>query len=150
MGNNFKLKKRTAQVAPQQAVVYLYPQQQAVRYNPALGQWQQQVTYGGASISPINTSQPIYENDSFLSNLTGWSVEDIKRLREEFINYTNQYGLVDRDGFRRLFVASLLNTTWQGLELNTEAVFRYFDLNQSGALDFNEYIMACLRMTNGM
>jgi hypothetical protein len=88
-----------------------------------------------------------YENDAFLSNLTGWSLQDIERLRHEFLSYTNAYGVIDRDGFRKLYVASLLNMTWEALERDAEAAFRNFDINQTGGLDFNEYITACSRMT---
>ncbi|CAF2970943.1 unnamed protein product [Rotaria sp. Silwood2] len=153
MGNSFKRKKGTAQVVPQQSPVYVFSQpQQPVQYNPAIVQRQPQVTFQGGLpySSPFITSQTTYENDIFLSSLTGWSIQDIERLRQEFLNYANLYGVIDRDGFRKLYIASLLNTTWQGVELNTEAAFRSFDVNQTGALDFNEYIMACLRMIRGV
>ena len=41
---------------------------------------------------------------------------------------------------------SLLNMTWEALERDAEAAFRHFDINQTGVLDFNEYITACSRM----
>lgn len=88
-----------------------------------------------------------YENDAFLSNLTGWSVQDIERLRHEFYSYTNPMGVIDREGFRKLYVASLLNMTWEAVEHDSEAAFRNFDINQTGFLDFNEYITACSRMS---
>jgi hypothetical protein len=88
-----------------------------------------------------------YENDSFLANLTGWSVQDIERLRHEFLNYANPLGVIDRDGFRKLYIASLLNMTWEAIEHDAEAAFRNFDINQTGGLDFNEYITACSRMS---
>jgi hypothetical protein len=87
-----------------------------------------------------------FENDQFLANLTGWSIQDIERLRHEFLTYTNSYGVIDREGFRKLYIASLLNMTWEAVERDAEAAFRNFDVNQSGVLDFNEYITACSRM----
>lgn len=95
---------------------------------------------------PYGQNQNTYENDAFLSNLTGWSIPEIERLRHEFMSYANSYGVIDREGFRKLYVASLLNMTWQALERDSEAAFRNFDVNQTGALDFNEYITACARM----
>lgn len=88
-----------------------------------------------------------YENDAFLSNLTGWSPQDIERLRHEFNSYANPMGVIDREGFRKLYVASLLNMTWEAVEHDSEAAFRNFDINQTGFLDFNEYITACSRMS---
>lgn len=88
-----------------------------------------------------------FENDAFLSNLTGWSVQDIERLRQEFNVYSNQMGVIDREGFRKLYIASLLNMTWEAVEHDSEAAFRNFDINQTGFLDFNEYITACSRMS---
>ncbi|CAF3404788.1 unnamed protein product [Rotaria sp. Silwood1] len=151
MGNIFKRNKSTAQVAPQQVPVYIFPQQ-LVPYNPPIVQQHPQVAFeaGSAYVLPLNTIPTIYENDIYLSNITGWSIQDIERLREEFLNYANRYGIIDRDGFRKLYIASLLNTTWPGIEFNTETAFRYFDANQIGALDFNEYVKACSRMARGM
>ncbi|CAF3466649.1 unnamed protein product [Rotaria socialis] len=88
-----------------------------------------------------------YEQDLFLANLTGWPIDDIERLRREFFSYTNPLGVIDREGFRKLYIASLLNMTWDAVERDSEIAFRNFDLNQTGGLDFNEYIMACSRMT---
>jgi hypothetical protein len=82
-----------------------------------------------------------------ISNLTGWSVQEIERLRQEFLSYTNHYGVIDREGFRKLYLASLLNMTWEALERDSEAAFRNFDINLTGFLDFNEYITACSRMS---
>ena len=65
------------------------------------------------------------------------------------IQANNQNGVIDRDGFRKLFIASLLNMTWQDIERESEATFRRFDINQSGVLDFNEYMQACSRMILG-
>lgn len=98
-------------------------------------------------LPPGQTSGSYYENDAFLSNLTGWSVQDIERLRHEYQSYSNQYGVIDREGFRKLYIASLLNMTWEAIERDAEAAFRNFDINQTGTLDFNEYITACSRMT---
>lgn len=88
-----------------------------------------------------------YENDSLLANLTGWSLQDIERLRHEFMTYANPSGVIDRIGFMKLYVASVLNMTWEALESQAEAAFRNFDVNQTGALDFNEFVTACSRMT---
>ncbi|CAF1334981.1 unnamed protein product [Rotaria magnacalcarata] len=88
-----------------------------------------------------------YEHDLFLANLTGWSVDDVERLRREFFSYANPRGVIDREGFRKLFIASLLNMTWDAVERDSEIAFRNFDTNQTGGLDFNEYITACSRMT---
>ncbi|CAF2987805.1 unnamed protein product [Rotaria sp. Silwood2] len=156
MGNSLKRKKKgTAQVAPQQGLVYSYPkqqQQQPVQYNSAFVQQQPQATFQGGLpySSPFITSQTTYGNDIFVSSVTGWSVQDIERLRQDYLNYTNQYGIIDRDGFRKLYIASLLNTSWPGLEHKSEAAFHYFDVNHTGALDFDEFIMAYLRMARGM
>jgi len=99
------------------------------------------------SLSTGQNPQSTYENDLILSNLTGWSVQDIERLRHEFFSYANHSGVIDREGFRKLYIASLLNMTWEALEHDAETAFRNFDINQTGGLDFNEYITACSRMT---
>jgi len=134
-----------AQYAPRQP----YPFQQP-SYRPAFP--------SGPNLPRYPVSPPItlptdrdpssyYQNDAFLSSLTGWSSQDIERLRHEFLSYANQYGVIDREGFRKLYIASLLNMTWEAVERDAEAAFRNFDINQTGALDFNEYITACSRMT---
>lgn len=87
-----------------------------------------------------------YESDAFLSNITGVSPNDIGHLRMEFYNYANQNGIIDRDGFRKLYIASLVNKTWDALDHEAEIAFRTFDSNGTGGLDFNEYMMACARM----
>lgn len=140
---------------------FQYLQQQPGQYRPFMPS-PQQGAYGpsypsGPSmprypVSPLSLphghdSSMYYENDAFLSNLTGWSPQDIERLRHEFLSYTNSYGVIDRDGFRKLYIASLLNMTWEALEREAEAAFRNFDINQTGGLDFNEYITACSRMS---
>jgi hypothetical protein len=127
----------------------MYPPQQGY-YRPSYPSAPFMPRYPVSSPLSLPTAQnqgSSYENDAFLSNLTGWSLQDIERLRHEFLSYTNAYGVIDRDGFRKLYVASLLNMTWEALERDAEAAFRNFDINQTGGLDFNEYITACSRMT---
>ncbi|UJR31065.1 hypothetical protein I4U23_018575 [Adineta vaga] len=135
--------------------------QQPAAYRPVMHSQQQpsyQPSFPSAPFMPrYNVSPPLslptgnnpasyYENDAFLANLTGWSIQDIERLRHEFLSYTNSYNVIDREGFRKLYVASLLNMTWEALERDAESAFRNFDINQTGFLDFNEYITACSRM----
>ncbi|CAF4694391.1 unnamed protein product [Rotaria sp. Silwood1] len=104
---------------------------------------------GPSPYSSPNNVNPLalYENDMLLASLTGWTIDDIERLRQEFIGYSNPMGVIDREGFRKLYVASLLNMSWQNVELDSEMAFRNFDVNQTGSLDFNEYITACSRMS---
>lgn len=138
-----------------------YVPQQPPQYRPPMFPSQQpsyQPSYPSAPSMPRYPVQPplplpndrnpasYYENDAFLSNLTGWSTQDIERLRHEFFSYANSYGVIDREGFRKLYIASLLNMTWDAIERDSEAAFRNFDINQTGFLDFNEYITACSRM----
>jgi hypothetical protein len=145
------------QYAPQQPQ---YAPQQAGQYRPPGAQQQQpyRPSYPSGPFMPrysvppplsltSSPHQSTYENDAFLSNLTGWSNEDIERLRHEYLSYANMNGVIDRDGFRKLYIASLLNETWEAVERDAEAAFRNFDINQTGVLDFNEYITACSRMT---
>jgi hypothetical protein len=99
-----------------------------------------------AGPSPMASS---YESDMYLSSITGLSPPDIGQLRMEFHNYANPNGIIDRNGFRKLYVASLLNKTWDMVEREAETAFRNFDVNQSGGLDFNEYMIACARMLRG-
>jgi hypothetical protein len=99
-----------------------------------------------AGASPMSSS---YESDMHLSSMVGLPPADVAQLRAEFYNYANPYGIIDRDGFRKLYVASLLNKTWQVIEREAETAFRNFDTNQTGGLDFHEYMMACARMTKG-
>ena len=128
-------------VSPQQQVPYglTYPNRSVIPH----------LTSSSFSL-PIDCNQLLYENDVFLSNYTGWPAEDILRLRYEFLAYANPLGVIDRDGFRKFYIASLLNTTWNALERDAEIVFRNFDANQTGRLDFNEYIITCARLSNGL
>ena len=145
------------QYAPQQPAAQYRPavagypqvQQQAPAYRPSFpgGPFMPRYNSPSTFSLPHGQNQSSYENDAFLSNLTGWSTQDIERLRHEFLSYTNNNGVIDREGFRKLYVASLLNMTWEALERDAEAAFRNFDINQTGVLDFNEYITACSRMS---
>ena len=135
------------QSAPQYRPVMPSPQQ--VPYRPSYPSGPSMPRY-----APLPFSAPVgydpamsYENDAFLANLTGWSPQDIDRLRREFSSYANPMGVIDREGFRKIYVASLLNMTWDAVEHEAEAAFRNFDINQTGFLDFNEYITACSRMS---
>jgi hypothetical protein len=101
-----------------------------------------------SAISMPNDQNAFALDNNFLSTLTGWSNQDIERLRGEFQTYANMRGVIDRDGFRKLYIASLLNTTWDAIERNSDVAFRNFDINRTGVLDFNEYIIACSRMSN--
>jgi len=139
-----KRSKGKNQVAPQQGAVYSpsYKQpvalQQPAQYGPPVMQMQQQVPY---RYTPSN-------DDMYLSNLTGFSPTDIGRLRIEFYNYANNpYGEIDRKGFQKLYVASLLHMTWNAIERDAELAFRNFDLDTSGGIDFNEYITVCSRLS---
>lgn len=104
---------------------------------------------GRMSGYPVQMSVPSYGNDALLSNMTGFSPIDIANLRMEFYNYANPTGIIDRDGFRRLYIASLVNKTWDMLDREAEMAFRNFDTNRTGGLDFNEYMFACARMLRG-
>ncbi|CAF1408314.1 unnamed protein product [Rotaria magnacalcarata] len=95
----------------------------------------------GSCSLPMNQNQVSYENDIFLSNTTGWSINDIERLRVEFTGYANPNGATDRHAFRKLYIASMLNMNLKTIERNAEVAFRSFDVNQTGTLDFNEYIV---------
>ncbi len=142
------------QFAPQPPPQYRppsFPQQQG-SFRPSYSGGPYMSHYPGSPASALslpNSQNPssYYENDSFLANLTGWSVQDIERLRHEFFSYANSYGVIDRESFRKLYIASLLNMTWEAVEHDAEAAFRNFDINQTGTLDFNEYITACARLT---
>ncbi len=90
-----------------------------------------------------------FDGDVYLANLAGISPTDVEYLRMEFYNYTNSSGIIDRTGFQKLYVASLLNKTWDALEREAETAFRVFDVNQTGGLDFSEYMIACARMLRG-
>ncbi len=148
-----KLFQRNTQANPQQGVVYLPPQDQ-YQYGPAVGQMPQQVppgygsTYANGYPGP-SPMRPSYGKDTALSNMTGLSPTDVSRLRLEFFNYANSSGVIDREGFRKLYIASLLNMTWEAIERDAEMAFRTFDANNTGGLDFDEYIIACSRMLRG-
>ena len=142
------------QYAPQQPVPQFrpaaYPQPQQAPFRPSFpgGSFGPRYPSSSSPLSlPTGQNPSSYENDAFLSNLTGWSIADIERLRHEYMSYTNAMGVIDREGFRKLYVASLLNMTWEAVERDAEAAFRNFDINQTGVLDFNEYITACSRMS---
>ena len=105
----------------------------------------QQPPYRGPAPNPASS----YGNDVLLSNLSGLSPADIAHLRHEFYNYANALGVIDRDGFRKLYIASLVNKTWEEINHEAEMAFRNFDINQTGGLGFNEYISACSRMLRG-
>ncbi|CAF0913941.1 unnamed protein product [Rotaria sordida] len=137
--------------------------QQPAQYRPQMGPPPQQLNVRPSFPSGPTTPQqsvpsslslptgqnPLisYQNDMLLANLTGWTIADIERLRTEFTIYANPFGVIDREGFRKLYIASLLNMTWDALVRDAEIAFRNFDLNQTGTLDFHEYITACSRMT---
>ncbi|CAF0870973.1 unnamed protein product [Adineta ricciae] len=102
-----------------------------------------------STMAPNDQNSSIQANNMTIASATGIPLPEIERFRHEFNNYANRNGVIDRDGFRRLFIASLLNTTWQDIERESESTFRRFDVNQSGVLDFNEYMQACSRMILG-
>ncbi|CAF1678462.1 unnamed protein product, partial [Didymodactylos carnosus] len=109
--------------------------QQQIPFMPQQRQFSTQSAMGG--FPRTNNSQgQTFENDVILSNLTGWSLNEVERLRHEFMMYANQHGVIDRESFRKLYVASLLNMNWETLEHDAEAAFRNFDVNLTGALDF--------------
>lgn len=135
---------------PSQPRPPMYPPQQSTQFRPPQSGGPPMSNYSGPPSNPPQMGQgPLshYENDIFLSNLTGWSLDDIERLRHEFYNYANSFGVIDREGFLKLYIASLLNMTWDAVARDAEMAFRNFDVNQTGGLDFNEYITACSRMT---
>ena len=119
-------------------------------YGPTLGQASPGYGQFYPNVPPsahfLGASQ---ESDVYLSSMAGLSPTDVTQLRMEFNNYANPYGIIDRDGFRKLYVASLLNKTWDMIEREAETAFRNFDVNQTGGLDFHEYMTACARMLRG-
>jgi len=146
----------------QQQPQYMQQQPQYVQQRPQYVQQPPQYTQRPAQYGPSFSNnaympqysgpppnQPSYRNDMTAANLTGWSPADIERLRNEFSLYANSYGVIDREGFRKLYIASLLNMSWQDIERDSEAAFRNFDQNQTGALDFNEYIQGCMLLSGG-
>lgn len=100
-----------------------------------------------AASEPIQQEKTFIDNDVLLATLSGWTVKDLEQLRNEFYDYTNQSGEIDQNGFRKLYIASLLNTKWEALENGAEAAFQNFDVNKTGKLDFNDFMVACLNMT---
>ncbi|CAF1046687.1 unnamed protein product [Adineta steineri] len=166
MGNMMK-KKNGAQVAPMQGGVSPPYQQQQQQQQPQYMQQPQYVQQPQYMQQPQYIQQPQYmqqpaqypssyysgasspynQNSQLLSSLTGWSSPDLQRLQSEFLAYANPNGIVDRSGFRRLYISSLLNTSWENIERNAEATFRSLDINQTGGLDFNEYMIGCTRMS---
>ena len=158
MANRFKGNKQgDKKVVPiqQQPVQVQYgPGFAQMPMRPALPPNQMPLGYGGGypnappmrSGYPIQPSVPSYGNDMLLANVTGFSPMDIAHLRMEFYNYANTQGVIDRDGFRKLYIASLVNKTWDAINHEAEIAFRNFDVNRTGGLDFNEYMLACSRM----
>lgn len=146
MMNKFKGNKDARPGQP----VAVQPQQMPVRFAQPVVPMQQQGYRPAYPMGPppFHGQAPgsSYENDMLLSNLSGLSPTDIAHLRHEFYNYANPIGVIDRDGFRKLYIASLVNKTWEEINHEAEMAFRNFDINQTGGLDFNEYISACSRM----
>jgi hypothetical protein len=134
-------------VQPQQVPYGVQSQQVPYGYGPSQSSGQFRPRYSGPSGLPNSQNQSLYANNAFLTNITGWSPTDIEHLRQEYLMYTNPSGVIDRNGFLKLYVASLLNSTWDMVERDSEAAFRLLDINLSGVLDFNEYVMTCTRMT---
>ena len=143
------------QYMPQQPIQQPYPPympQQPMQQPSPFGNATQMPNYFASPPSamfPNNQNSSIQANNMTISGATGIPLPEVERFRYEFSNYANQNGVIDRDGFRKLFIASLLNMTWQDIERESEATFRRFDINQSGVLDFNEYMQACSRMILG-
>ena len=98
--------------------------------------------------SSYNPSQATAD-DMYLSQITGLPLSEVQQLRSEFFIYANQSGVIDRQGFIKLYVASLVNTPWQSIEQDSEKAFRNFDLKKTGCLDFCEYVITCSRMMSG-
>jgi hypothetical protein len=138
-------------------------QQQQRQYGPGVPQMQQQgppirqippgyaASYSNGPSVPYYSGRPpmpsSYEDDMHISSVFGIPPSDVGRLRAEFYNYTNPYGEIDREGFEKLYVASLLNKTWNTIQNEAATIFRTFDFNHTGGLDFNEYMAVCARMT---
>ena len=110
--------------------------------NPGLAKYPNPLASTVANFSNPNSRK----SSILLSNLTGWTMQDIERLKFEFSTYANRFGVMDREGFHKLYAASLLNTSWDIIQREADVAFRNFDINQSGNLDFDEYIAACIRM----
>lgn len=143
------------QQMPPQYMQQPYPQympQQPMQQSSPFGNATQMPNYFASQPSamfPNNQNPPMPADNMAISSTTGIPPSEVERFRYEFNNYANRNGVIDRDGFRRLFIAGLLNMTWQDIERESEATFRRFDVNQSGVLDFNEYMQACSRMMFG-
>lgn len=131
---------------------------------PMQQQQQQQMPYGygpnysyggmssypsAPSLSYLSDPNQMFYQAARLSNATGLSTDQIERLRREFSTYANPFGVIDRKGFRKLYVASLVNMTWDDIERNAETAFRNFDTNLTGGVDFEEYVTSCARMSGG-
>lgn len=115
-------------------------QQPPMQYPPPPMQMQQQAPYGHGQS---------YQNPNYnLSYTTGLPPDDIERLRREFYTYANPHGSIDRNGFRKLYIASLLNKTWEQIDHDAEIAFRNFDTNQTGLVDFDEYCASCARLSS--
>lgn len=156
MGSMMNKTKGNKDAKAGQQVIQYPPQQIPVRYPQPVAPMPPQMSQGYRPTVPMGMNIPQYpgpppsvanyDNDTMLANLSGLPPSSIARLRYEFNNYTNPFGVIDREGFRRLYIASLLNKTWEEINHEAEMAFRNFDINQTGSLDFNEYISACSRM----
>ncbi|RNA31687.1 Neuronal calcium sensor 2 [Brachionus plicatilis] len=100
------------------------------------------------SRSQSSKGEFLTEHDlDFLAGQTGHSKDEIKKIFREFI-VNNPDGKLDRKEFIQLYT-KLRPEPAETLEKISNFVFRAFDLDQNGTIDFNEFMISYSLTTRG-
>lgn len=100
---------------------------------------------GIKSNSKIHIDQVLTQRDlDFLTSQTGRSENEIKNIFQDFI-LNNPDGQLDQNEFTRLYTKLRPEPT-EMLEKISRFVFKAFDLDQNGTIDFNEFMVTYIKL----
>lgn len=95
---------------------------------------------GISSRSKLSSRDVLTQRDiDFLTSQTGRSEDEIKDIFDEFI-VNNPDGQLNQDQFTQLYTRLRPEPT-EMLEKISKFVFRAFDLDHNGSIDFNEFMV---------